>query len=86
MIDPNIAKPTMNPAPLPSEKVRLRNRRIGMIGSLAWNSTQMNRPASTTPTTKSPMIVTDPHAYSTPPQESASSTQTTAETMSAAPR
>ena len=34
IIEPNIAMPIRKPKPLASEKIELRNSRIGMIGSL----------------------------------------------------
>ncbi len=43
-------------------------------------------PRRMTPATPSPMIVGDPQAYSTPPQEVSKSSALTPDTISAAPR
>lgn len=45
----------------------LRNKPIGSIGSWARNSTQTNADSSTAAAANSPMICTEPHAYSVPP-------------------
>ena len=49
IIDPNIAMPIRKPKALASEKIELRNSRIGMIGSVARSSTNTNTTASTRP-------------------------------------
>ena len=51
VIAPNIAKPTMKPTTLVTEKVRSLNRCSGRIGSGARRSTSTNRPISTAPAT-----------------------------------
>jgi hypothetical protein len=50
-IAPNIAKPTMKPTRLVTEKVRSLNRCSGRIGSAARRSTSTNRPISIAPAT-----------------------------------
>ncbi len=75
MIDPNIARPRMKPAPSwPARTSAARNSRSGRIGSAARVSWQRRRarPAPRRPRT-APMIVPEPQAYSLPPQLSASS-------------
>ena len=49
IIEPNIAMPIRKPKPLASEKIELRNSRIGMIGSFARSSMNTNATASSRP-------------------------------------
>ena len=69
---PNIATATRNDAAADALKIPLRNRRGGRIGSAARRSWSTNSPVATTPATKIPTIVAEPHGYCVPPQVSPS--------------
>ncbi len=66
IIEPNIAMPIRKPKALASEKIELRNSRIGMIGSLARNSMNTNTTASTRPPNSSARLVVSPQPCSGP--------------------
>ena len=58
---PNIAKPTMKPTALVTEKARMENRCRGSTGSVARRSTKTKITTSTPPATPRAMIVAEPH-------------------------
>jgi hypothetical protein len=72
VIEPIIAKPTMKLSTEHTVNTRLRNSRIGRMGSAARSSTQTKIASAATDAANSPMIVAEPHAYCVPPQDVAS--------------
>src|ERR1700722_14102349 len=65
-IAPNMAKPTMKPTTLVTEKERSLNRCSGRIGSAARRSASTNRPISTTPAMPRMEIAADAHGEGVP--------------------
>ena len=68
MIAPNIAIPIVKPIELATVKTGERKRLSGRMGSSARPSHHTKATSRTTPTTPSPTISFEPHAYSLPPQ------------------
>src|SRR3954468_21329377 len=65
---PSIAKPTTNDSAQHTAKTGSRNSRIGRMGTFADSPTKTKATMATTGPTNSPMIITEPHEYSLPPQ------------------
>src|SRR5579875_1099139 len=69
VIEPIIAKPTMKLSTEATLNTRLRNNRIGRIGSAARSSTNTKTASATTEPANRAMIVAEPQAYWVPPQD-----------------
>ena len=69
VIEPIIAKPTMKLSTEQTLNTRLRNSRMGKIGSAVRSSTATKMARATTDAANRPMMVAEPQAYWVPPQE-----------------
>src|SRR3954462_14375807 len=72
VIDPSIAKPTMNASTTHTSKTDEVNSRSGSTGSTARCSTNTKTASDTSEPTNIKTMVDEVHGYSTPPHDSAS--------------
>src|ERR1017187_3519104 len=86
VIAPNMAKPTMKPTTLVTEKPRLENKCSGSPGSVARRSTSTKTPTSTKPATPKVIIVGEPQGYVVPPRLVKSTRKLAESVRTAAPR
>ena len=69
VIEPIIAKPTMKLSTEHTLNTRLRNSRIGKMGSAVRISTSTKITRAATDAANKPMMIGDPQAYCVPPQD-----------------
>ncbi len=81
-----MAKPMTKLMTAESVKVRTRNSLSGRTGSAARRSTATNAPASTTPSTMSPMICGEPQPQVVPPREATRTRQVATAAIRNVPR